>query len=154
MRQRSGVRLSGQPSSESSRSLLLVAAVSAFAFQPARAIPDVDPGCRFSVTRESTASQILGAESIGVPIRILQQPDSPVAIIGADLRQMTVTVGSSGFEQHGTGTSTSTIEIRNISDRLLTRLGVAVQTRTNEGGRGRKYCHVENTHRTGRRCTP
>jgi hypothetical protein len=116
-----------------SRRFLLLAAVSALGFQPP-AIPEVDPGCRFSVSRESTPPQILGAESIGVPIRILPQPDSPVAVIGADLRRMTLTVGSSSFEQHGTGTST--IDIRNISDRPLTRVDVAVQTRTNGGGVG------------------
>jgi hypothetical protein len=123
------------------RSVVLVAAVSICGFQPRgvglEQLPrvtierKVDPGCQFSLSADSIAPQILAAESIGVHVRLLAQPDSPVAVIGADLRHLTVTVGGSGFESHGTGPST--IEIRNISDRLLTRVDVAVRIRTNEG---------------------
>src|SRR5262245_21205606 len=111
-----------------SRSFLLLAAVSILGFQSRPAMLEqaprviiekqVDPGCGFSVSPESIAPQILGPESKGVPVRILAQPDSPVAITGIDFRHMVVTVGSSGYEQHGTGTNT--IDVRNISDRLVT----------------------------------
>src|SRR5579871_3895777 len=117
-----------------SRSLLVLAAISVVTFHPSPAIPENEPGCRFSLSPNSMAPKILRGDAIEVPVRVLPQPDSPVAIIEADLRQMSLTVASTGFEQHGTGTNA--IALKNISDRVLTRVDVAVQTRTNEGGAG------------------
>lgn len=119
----------------SSWSLLLLATVSGLGLQtPARPDTKADTGCQFSLMRESTPTQILAGDSITVPIRVLTQPDSPVIVTRADLRHISVTAGSSGFTQRADGTSF--VDIRNISDRLVTRVDIAVQTRSRDGYAG------------------
>ena len=91
-------------------------------------------GCGFNITPESAPPQIVGPEHIVSRVRVISQPDSPVAVVGADFGEFVLNVGGGGFTSSGP----LGLTIKNISDQTLQRvtLNLSVQAKNGSAGLG------------------
>ena len=88
-----------------------------------------EPACRFSVSAVTARPELVAPTGPVSRAYVLPQPDSPIAIVRADLSGITVNGGTGGFDAQGP----YTLDVRNVSDRAVNRLEVRVHFRTRQG---------------------
>jgi hypothetical protein len=88
--------------------------------------------CTFSVRENVTAPTLAGPEEITSRIRVLTQPDSPVAVSRLDFSDAELVVAGEYFT-FGKG---YTIELINLSDKIVRDTIVMVHVMTADGGAG------------------
>jgi hypothetical protein len=88
--------------------------------------------CTFNVPASRPAPEIVGPSDLTQRVRVMTQPDSPIAIVRLDVTEVNLATGPGWFEKSGS----YTIDIRNISTEMLTDASVILHFRIGEGGAG------------------
>jgi hypothetical protein len=92
-----------------------------------------DDECMFTVQGEPTKSAtITGPDDIAPLVYVVAQPDSPVEVVSADLKGMSLAISS---EQHSER-DCAKYKIRNRSDRLVQGFGIELMVASAGGASG------------------
>jgi hypothetical protein len=78
--------------------------------------------CRSTIAPLQGEPTVLASTDLAPRVRIMPQPDSPVAIVRADLRRMTVSGSGPDFSSSGD----FSVDVQNVSDRVIASVTVRV----------------------------
>lgn len=88
--------------------------------------------CRFEARAPRSPALVVGPPELVARTFVVDQPGSPVAVLAVDLEGTTVSTAGGRLEHQ----TTHTIDIQNVSDRMLAGVRVSVQIRSDRGGSG------------------
>ncbi len=97
--------------------LLSLAALLTFSVPQDRATMASEP-CRFGISWSAPVATISGPDEIVKRVRLLAQPDSPIAITALDLTEIALVVGPGAYEWSGA----LTLEVMNVSDQPVSEV--------------------------------
>lgn len=81
-------------------------------------------GCLFSINPEPQPPQILGSPEVPGGAWVMAQPDSPLAIIRADLSGIDIAATTGSFTR---ASSRHVLDVKNVSDQVVADARVAVR---------------------------
>jgi hypothetical protein len=88
--------------------------------------------CQFSIVHRAPSAQVSGAEDLIGRVRLVAQPDSPVAITALDFSETNLVVGTGAYEHTGS----HSVEVLNISDHVVSDVHIMIGVRHPRGGTG------------------
>ena len=91
--------------------------------------------CGFTVSGAVAETTISGPDEIVSLMHIVEQPDSPVEIVGIDFKDSWVSVAN----ERETHKLRCTLKIRNRSDQSIRKVGIRIRVATADGGGGWEY---------------
>jgi hypothetical protein len=91
--------------------------------------------CGFTVSGAVAKTTISGPDEIVSLVHIVEQPDSPVEIVGIDFKDSWV----SAANERETHRLRCTLKIRNRSDQSIRKVGIRIRVGTADGGGGWEF---------------
>ena len=85
--------------------------------------------CRFSISHAAEPAAIIGVADATVPAFIMRQPDSPLAIMAADLSGVSMTAAPGAFTRSGR----HVVDVKNVSTSVITQARILVKTGVSSG---------------------
>ena len=111
-------------------SVLAMAVCAVMASGPA--VADRTAGCSFAISPETGSPQVVGGNVAASRASIMAQPDSPLAILKADLSGVELTTSAGWYSRTGR----HVLDVKNVSDKVITDAEVMVRVAfgPNSGG--------------------
>jgi hypothetical protein len=94
--------------------------------------PEGSDSCRFAISGVMARPTITGPQEIATLVHVVEQPDSPVEILGVDFKDSQLSIAS----ERETEQLRCTMKIRNRSDQWIRGLSIEVQVASVSGAGG------------------
>lgn len=78
--------------------------------------------CTFAVSQVVGPTRVMGTNEAAARGSVMAQPDSPLAILAADLSGLSMTASTGSFERSGR----HVLDVKNVSDKVITAAKVVV----------------------------
>jgi hypothetical protein len=87
------------------------------------AVAERQSGCSFAISHAVGSPEVLGGNEAAGRASVMAQPDSPLAILRADLGGVELTTGTGSFSRIGR----HVLDVKNVSDKVITHARVMVR---------------------------
>ena len=90
--------------------------------------------CGFIVQGEASQPTVAGPDNIAQLVHVVEQPDSPIEIVSADLQGTSLSVSDEEYTVHYTMQTCATYKVHNRSDRNIKTFDLELLVSSGDGG--------------------